>query len=64
MKYPDVKNKLIDYIEFNRKMGFAVITWSLLLELYKYVPERKEYKIKSNLELLYRFMNRNGYSFR
>ena len=64
VKYPDVNNKLIDYIEFNRKLGFAVTTWSLLLELYKYIPERKEYKIKSNLELLYRFMYRNGYSFR
>ena len=28
------------------------------------MPERKKYKIKSNLELLYRFMKRNGYSFR
>jgi hypothetical protein len=36
----------------------------LLLELYKYILERKEYKIKSNLELLYRFRYRNGYSFR
>ena len=35
-----------------------VTTWSLLLELYKYVLERKEFKIKSNLELLYPFMNR------
>ena len=23
VKYPDINNKLIDYIEFNRKMGFA-----------------------------------------
>ena len=64
VKYPDINNKLIDYIEFNLKWVLLLTTWSLLLELYKYVPERKEYKIKSKLELLYHFMKRNGNSFR
>ena len=29
VKYADINNKFIDYIEFNRKMGFAVTTWPL-----------------------------------
>ena len=50
--------------EFNRKLGLPITTWSLLLELYKYEPERKNAKIKTNLHLICRFMQRNGYTFR
>ena len=51
-KYPETNNKLIDYIEFNRKLGLPITTWSLLLELYKLEPERKDLSIKTNLQLL------------
>ena len=64
IKYPETNNKLIDYIEFNRKLGLPITTWALLIELYKLEPERKEMNIKANLQLLYRFMERYGFSFR
>ena len=53
-KYPDTYNKLIDYIEFNRKLGLPITTWPLLLKFYKYEPERKDLSINANLQLLYR----------
>ena len=64
VKYPNTNDKLIDYTEFNLKMGFPITNWSILLKLYINEQERKEFKIKSNLELIYRFMKRYGYSFR
>lgn len=63
-KYSETNNKLIDYIEFNRKLGLPITTWALLLELYKLEPEKKDLSINANLQLLYRFMKRFGYSFR
>ena len=63
-KYLETNNKLIDYIKFNRKLGLPITTWSLLIELYKLEPERKDYNINANLQLLYRFMKRFCYSFR
>lgn len=63
-KYPETNNKLIDYIEFNRKLGLPITTRSLLLELFKLEPERKDCNINANLQLLYRFMKRFCYSFR
>ena len=62
-KYPETNYKLIDYIEFNLKLGLPIITWALLRELYKLEPKRKEMNIKANL-LLFRFMERYRYSFR
>ena len=31
-KYPETNNKLIDYIEFNRKLGLPITTWVLLID--------------------------------
>ena len=62
--YQQAYNKLIDFIECNRKLGIPITTWGLLIELFKIEPERKNYKIKTNLQLLYRFMNKYSYSFR
>ena len=34
VKYPEVNNKMIDYIEFNRKSGLPITTCALLIKLY------------------------------
>ena len=64
VSFQDAYNKLIDFVECNRKLGIPITTWSLLLELFKINPERKNNKIKTNLQLIYRFMDKYGYSFR
>jgi hypothetical protein len=62
-KHQTSYNKLIDFVECNRKLGISITTWGLLLELFRIEPERKSHKITINLQLLYRFVNKYGYSF-
>lgn len=47
-KYPETNYKLIDYIEFNLKLGLPITTWALLRKLYKLETKRKEMNIKAN----------------
>ena len=46
VKYQEIYNKFIDFIEFNRKLFNPVTTWSLLLKLYEIEPSRKNMNIK------------------
>ena len=64
VKYQEIYNKFIDFIEFNRKLFNPVTTWSLLLKLYEIEPSRKNMNIKSNMNLIYKFLIKYGYSFR
>ena len=61
--HQNLYNELIVFVEFNRKLRIPITTWALLLELFTIESERKNNKIKTNLQLLYRFMNKYGYSF-
>ena len=62
--YPDVEAQLVNFIEFNRKFFNPVGTWSLLLKLYTLITERKKLSIKTSQTYIYRFLRRNGFSFR
>ena len=64
VKYQEIYNKFIDFIEFNRKLFNPVTTWSLLLKMYEIEPSRKNMNIKSNMNLIYKFLIKYGYSFR
>ena len=64
VQYQEVYNKFIDFIEFNRKLFNPVTTWSLLLKKYEIVPNIKEKNIKSDMNLIYKFLIKYGYSFR
>jgi len=64
VKYQEIYNKFIDFLEFNRKLFNPVTTWSLLLKLYEIEPSRKNMNIKSNMNLIYKFLIKYGYSFR
>ena len=62
--YPELEIKIIQFIEFNRKLFNPISTWALLLKLFEIEPERKNKSIKSNQLLIYRILKRNGYSYR
>ena len=64
IQYQKIYNKFIDFIEFNRKLFNPVTTWSLLLKMYEIEPRRKYMNIKSNMNLIYKFLIKYGYSFR
>ena len=64
VKYQEIYNKFKDFIEFNRKLFNLVTTQSLLLKLYEIEPSRKNMNIKSNMNLIYKFLIKYGYSFR
>ena len=64
VKYQEIYNKFIYFIEFNRKLFNPVTTWSLLLKLYEIEPSRKNMSIKSNMNLINKFLIKYGYSFR
>ena len=61
---PEVELKLIQFIKFNRKMFNPISTWSLLLRLFEFAPERKKCPIATNQGFLYRLLKRNFFSFR
>ena len=60
----DLERKLINFIEYNRKLFNPITTWCLLLKVFEYAPERKNKSIKTNQQLIYRFLKRNHFSFR
>ena len=62
--YPEVEAQLVNFIEFNRKCFNPVSIWSLLLKLYTLIPERKKLSKRANQTYIYRFLRRNGFSFR
>ena len=59
-----IENKLISFIEFNRKLLNPISTTSILIKLLEYAPERKEKSISANVKYIYRFLLRNGFTFR
>ena len=46
------------------KIFNPVTTWSLLLNLYELAPNRKDMNIKSNMNLIYKFLVKYEYSFK
>ena len=60
----NIENKLISFIEFNRKLLNPISTTSILIKLLEYAPERKEKSISANVKYIYRFLLRNGFTFR
>ena len=64
VKYQEIYNKFINFIEFNRKLFNPVTTWPLLLKMYEIEPSRKNMNIKTNMNLIYKFLIKYGYSFR
>ena len=46
VKYQEIYNKFMDFIEFNKKLFNPVITWSSLLKMYEIEPSRKNINIK------------------
>lgn len=62
--YPDIDEKLINFIEFNRKLLNPITTFSIASEMFRLFPQLKNKKYKSILNWIYRFLNRNHYTFR
>ena len=58
------ENKIINWIKENRYLGIAISTFHFLLYVQKIKPEFKDKKNHAKKELIYRFLYRNGYSFR
>lgn len=61
---PDIENKLISFIEFNRRLYNPITTYSLYLKLLELWPERKKYSQNTNYALIYRILIRHSYTFR
>lgn len=61
---PDIENKLISFIEFNRRLYNPITTYSLYLKLLELWPERKKYSQNTNYALIYRILIRHCYTFR
>jgi len=61
---PELDIKILNYIEFNRKLSNPITFWSLLSKIYEYAPERKNKSFKSNQLLIYRILKRNNYTFK
>ena len=61
---PELEKKLVTFIEFNRKLSNPITIWALLLKMLEYNPERKKKLLKSNMQLIYRFLQRNNFTFR
>ena len=49
----NIENKLISFIEFNRKLLNPISTTSILIKLLEYAPERKEKSISANVKYIY-----------
>ena len=59
----DEESKIINWIKENRNLGIA-ISHSVLLFIQKLKPEFANKKYHTQKELIYRFLHRNGFSFR
>ena len=57
----EIDLKLIESIEFNRKIGNSITVYSLVLHLLKIEPTRTELSLKANQNWIYRFILRNNY---
>ena len=57
----EIDLKLIEFIEFNRKIGNSITVYSLVLHLLKIEPIRVELSLKANQNWIYRFLLRNNY---
>jgi hypothetical protein len=64
IKNPELECKLIEFIEFNRKLYNAISTWSLLLKMFEICPKRKNLSIKSNQKFINGFLKINFYFYR
>jgi len=51
-------------MEFYRKLLNPITSFSIAAEMFKILPQLKNKKYKSVLNWIYRFLNRNHYSFR
>ena len=60
----EIDLKLIEFIEFNRKIGNSITVYSLVLHLLKIEPTRTELSLKENQNWIYRFLLRNNYGQR
>ena len=64
IKNPELECKLIDFIEFNRKLYNSITTWSLLLKMFEISPERKLLGMEAGRGFVCGFLKRNFFSFR
>ena len=60
----DEESKLINRIKENRNLGIAITSHSVLLFIQKLKPEFAKKNNHTQKELVYRFLHRNGFSFR
>lgn len=60
----EIENKLISFIEFNRKFCNPITTFALYLKLLKLWPDRKNKSKHTNYVLIYRILTRHCYTFR
>jgi hypothetical protein len=57
--YPEIEEKLINFIEFNRKLLNPLTSYSIAQQMYKIMPQLKNKKYKAILNWIYRFLQRN-----
>ena len=63
-KLIDIENNLVEFIEFNRKLNNPNTTWCLANEIFKYYPNLKNENYLNITKWIYRFLDRNHFSFR
>ena len=63
-KFNDIEKNLIEFIEFNRKLNNPVTTWCIANELFKYYPNLKNDNYLNITKWIYRFLERNNFTFR
>ena len=60
----DEESKIINWIKENRNLGIEISSHSVLLFIQKLKPVFANKKYHTQKELIYRFLHRNGFSFR
>ena len=63
-KLIDIENNLVEFIEFNRKLNNPITTWCLAYEIFKYYPNLINENYLNITKWIYRFLDRNHFSFR